>query len=57
MGLNILFMFTQIYANLCKLFKMIVAYRYVPNGFFYKGTIVLVVKDNSRILNDMDNYI
>jgi len=34
---------------------MIVAHRYVPNGFC-TGTIVPLVKDISRNLNDMDNY-
>jgi Reverse transcriptase (RNA-dependent DNA polymerase) len=40
---------------LCQLFRLIIAHRYVPEGFG-QGTIVPLVKDKSHNLNDVDNY-
>jgi len=53
--LNILFILTQVYALYMYIVQndMIVAHRYVPNGFCI-GTIVVLVKDKSGNLND--NY-
>jgi hypothetical protein len=42
-------------AHLCCLFKLKLAHRYVPNGFG-KGTIIPLVEDKSRNLNDVKNY-
>jgi hypothetical protein len=40
---------------LCQLFRLIIAHEYVQNGFG-QGTIVPLVQDKSRNLNDVDNY-
>lgn len=40
---------------LCNLFKWITCHRYVPTGFCM-GTIVPLVKDKTRNLNDIENY-
>jgi hypothetical protein len=40
---------------ICRQFKMIAYHRYISVGFC-NGTIVPVIKDKSRNLNDIENY-
>ena len=52
---HILYAHPSIVLALCVLFCMIFVHRYIPAAFGV-GTIVPLVKDKSKNLNDIDNY-
>ena len=52
---HIVYAHPSLLAIICRLFRLIAAHRYVPNGFC-SGTIVPLIKDKARNLNDIDNY-
>ena len=52
---HIIYAHPSLCTAICHLFKLIMSHRYVPSGFC-TGTIVPLIKDKSRNLNDIDNY-
>lgn len=52
---HIIYAHPSLIIALCNLYKLILIHRYVPNKLCI-GTIVPLIKDKSRNLNDIDNY-